>query len=396
MKPLIGIVADDLTGASDTAVQFVRAGWETELQIRPGRSVARVIAVTTDSRDENARDAAEAVAAAVKRLREAGITHLYKKIDSTLRGQVGAELHATLESWRAPAIAIVCPAFPALGRTVVDGELQVNGTPVAKNSSAAYAVTPVTESHIPTMLGASHIARAAGESAQSLADRIKSSGRIVVVDARSEDDLRRLAAAVTLVGANAIAIGSAGLARHLANAWRANQQAPPAVVIVTSQQDVARRQAAAVAAAGGDRYEPALDDLADDAAWARSSAKVLDRLGRISSTLILVAPADRRHGWPATLIPRRFGELTARIVTRAPRGSIAGVVVTGGDGARGLVDALDATGIDLRDEVMTGVPIGTLIGGPANGLAVVTKAGGFGDEDALVEAVQSVRYRRFA
>ena len=56
MKTFIGIVADDLTGASDTAVQFVRAGWDTELQIRPGRSAARVIAVTTDSRDENARD----------------------------------------------------------------------------------------------------------------------------------------------------------------------------------------------------------------------------------------------------------------------------------------------------------------------------------------------------
>jgi uncharacterized protein YgbK (DUF1537 family) len=382
MEPRIGIVADDLTGASDTAVQFVRAGWDTELQIRPGRSMARVIAVTTDSRDENAGNAADAVASAVKRLREAGITHLYKKIDSTMRGQVGAELHATLESWRAHAIAIVCPAFPAMGRTVVDGGLRVHGT-------------PVTES-IPTMLGASHIARSSGESAQSLADRIKSGGRIVVVDGGSEDDLRRLAAAVALVGADAIAIGSAGLARHLANAWRGNRQAPPAVVIVTSQQDVARRQAAAVAAAGGDRYEPSLDDLVDDAAWARSSAKVLSRLGRINSTLILVAPADRSRGLPATLIPRRFGELTARIVADTPRGSIAGVVVTGGDGARGLVDALDATGIDLRDEVMTGVPIGTLVGGPAHGLAVVTKAGGFGGEDALVEAVQSIRYRRFA
>jgi uncharacterized protein YgbK (DUF1537 family) len=46
----VGIIADDLTGAADTAVQFVRAGWETELQLRPGACAAQVIALTTESR----------------------------------------------------------------------------------------------------------------------------------------------------------------------------------------------------------------------------------------------------------------------------------------------------------------------------------------------------------
>jgi uncharacterized protein YgbK (DUF1537 family) len=88
--------------------------------------------------------------------------------------------------------------------------------------------------------------------------------------------------------------------------------------------------------------------------------------------------------------------LTTRILTDRPRGSISGVVVTGGDGARALVEALDASAINLRDEVVTGVPIGTLVGGPATGLTIVTKAGGFGDDNALVRAVESVRYGRFS
>src|SRR4029453_2998255 len=96
----IGIIADDLTGAGDTAVQFVRAGWDTELQLRPSATRASVIAVTTDSRAHNAP---------VTRLRKTGITHLYKKIDSTLRGQVRSEIHATVESWTPHATAIVCP-----------------------------------------------------------------------------------------------------------------------------------------------------------------------------------------------------------------------------------------------------------------------------------------------
>jgi uncharacterized protein YgbK (DUF1537 family) len=271
---------------------------------------------------------------------------------------------------------------------------------VAKTAVSTDPVTPVTESHIPTMLGASHVGRSSSETVETLAERLNSSGRIVVVDATSEDDLRRLAEALALLGSKTIAVGSAGLARHLASAWR--MPAAPAVVLVTSLQDAARRQATAVENAGACRFEPAPNDLVDDRAWARLSAKILDQLDETNSTVLLTAPADRSRGLPAALIPQRFAELTARIIahrahaTHRPRGRISGVVVTGGDGARALVDALGVSAINLRDEVVTGVPIGTLVGGPADGLAVVTKAGGFGDDNALVQAVESVRYRKFA
>jgi uncharacterized protein YgbK (DUF1537 family) len=390
MMNRIGIMADDLTGASDTAVQFVRAGWDAELQLRPYATRANVIAVTTDSRNQSARDAANAVAATLTRLREAGITHVYKKIDSTLRGHVSAEVQAALDNWSPGAIAIVCPAFPAAGRTVIDGELRVNGVPVAQTAASRDPVSPVTESHIPTMLRAAHVVGESGESAQNLAERITRGGRVVVVDAATDGDLRRLAGAVVLLGADAIPVGSAGLARHLASAWR-TEPAVPALVIVTSLQDVARRQAAAVEGAGTFRYEPAPDDLVDDRAWMRSSSKILDELDESNATLLLTAPTDRSRGLPATLIPTRFAELAARIMTHRPRGSVAGIVVTGGDGARALVDALGATGMKLRDEVAAGVPIGTLVGGRAEGLPVVTKAGGFGNEDTLVQAVQAVQ-----
>jgi uncharacterized protein YgbK (DUF1537 family) len=391
----IGIVADDLTGAGDTAVQFVRAGWDTELQLRPRATRASVVAVTTDSRSQSERAAADAVIAAVNRLRAAGITRLYKKIDSTLRGRVRAEVNAALESWSPRAIAIVCPAFPASGRTVVGGEVRVDNVPVAKTALGSDPVTPVSESHLPSLLGAPVIAAHPGETSEDLADRLHRAGRTVVVDAETDDDLRRLAEAVALIGAEAIPVGSAGLARHLAHAWRVSGQAAPAIVIVTSLQDAARRQAAAVEASGAFRYEPGPDDLVDDRAWARASANVLDRLDESNSTLLLTATTDRSRDLPSALIPNRLAELAARVIAHRPRGSIAGLIVTGGDGARALVDALGATGLALRDEVMTGIPIGTLVGGVAEGLPVVTKAGGFGSEEALVLAVQAVRDRRF-
>ena len=91
-------------------------------------------------------------------------------------------------------------------------------------------------------------------------------------------------------------------------------------------------------------------------------------------------------------VAQRLGSLAAQAIgaTRA-----AGVVATGGDGARQVLLALGAGGIALVDEVMGGVPLGTLTGGTADGLPVVTKAGGFGTEDVLVRAVRAIRDRRF-
>ena len=407
----VGIVADDLTGAADTASQFVRAGWSTELQLRPGKSEAQVVAATTESRNCDAAAAAEAVTLAVKRLREVGVTHLYKKIDSTLRGQIRAEVRAALDGWSANAIAVVCPAFPAMGRTLVGGRLRVNGVPVSETALAADPITPVIESHVPTLLGGSHIAHITGESAQALAARIDvggASGQMVVVDAANDDQLQRVAEAVVLLGLRAVSVGSAGLAHHLARAWPVDQsnvlrpssassvvkdsavRSRITVVIVTSLQAVARSQAAAVAAAGAVHGEPSPVDLLDDDAWERWSTKMLEDLGTGDSTMLLTAPLDRRKQLPAELIPARFADLTSRLIKEAGA-RVAGVVVTGGDGARAVADALEATGFQIRGEVTSGVPVGTLMGGAADGLHFVTKAGGFGDADTLLQAAKAVR-----
>ncbi|OXC90301.1 hypothetical protein BMR85_014615, partial [Achromobacter sp. KAs 3-5] len=99
MKPAIAIVADDLTGSGDTAVQFVRAGWCTHLSIGgadealagPAHDDVEVLAVTTNSRALSAADAADVIGRNVRQLREAGVSRLYKKVDSTLRGAFKAE-----------------------------------------------------------------------------------------------------------------------------------------------------------------------------------------------------------------------------------------------------------------------------------------------------------------
>ncbi|WP_434642353.1 D-threonate kinase [Achromobacter piechaudii] len=403
MTPTIAIVADDLTGSGDTAVQFVRAGWSTHLSIGgadealsgPATAGVEVLAVTTHSRALPAADAARVIDENVRQLRAAGVSRLYKKVDSTLRGAFKAEIDAAREAWGPDTIAVICPAFPATGRTVEQGILYVNGKPVTETSAATDPVTPVTESHIPTLLGCAHVATQDGDTAETLAARIRQAGHTVVVDAATDADLERLARAIGLLGEHALPVGAGGLAVPLARVWAGADQTAPVVVVVTSQHSAARAQAAALQASGADTWTPSLVQLADDAAWQAWSQPLLQAHATApahAGTVLLLAPEGQMDGLDSEQVADRLGSLAAQLITTS---RAAGVVATGGDGARSVLVALAARGIALVDEVMGGVPLGTLTGGTAAGLPVVTKAGGFGTEDVLVRAVRAIRDRRF-
>ena len=385
----VGILADDLTGAADAAVQFVRAGWDTELRLSDDPGDATVVAVTTDSRAGDGVSAAALVEAAVRRFRAAGVDHLYKKIDSTLRGHIRVEIDAALRSWSDAPVAVVCPAFPALGRTVVQDELCVD------NKSTGHSVAAVVGGR------AASVNR--GEPADVLAARILAGGPIVALDASTDDDLLHIAHAIAAIGPRAIPVGSAGLAAQLARVWRAmlrdqpvrsvirTQEDKPAtvVVIVTSMQDVSRRQALDLLNSGGLGLTPTARDVVADGEWARWSSRMLNECPPDAALVVLTAPADPLDDPRPMLVCERFAEFAVRLLARSKPGSV-GFVVTGGDGARALAAALGATGIHLRSEVSAGVPAGTFVGGKADGAPVVTKAGGFGGADILRQAASAL------
>ena len=412
----IAVLADDLTGAGDTAAQFLRAGWHTELQLTAAASRAQVVAISTDSRAMPADQAAKAAAEAARHLRDSGVAHLYKKIDSTLRGPLRAEIDGVLTAWSPDAVAVVCPAFPATGRVVRDGVLLVDGVEVHRTAVGRDPVGPVTESRVPALLGAAHT-RLADDDAEGNAALLRGLGPVVVVDAESDGDLARLAAAVRALGPDAVPVGSAGLAAHLSTAWsaeyapadgavsgdpstslgpvpgeatgEASDGAPPALIVVTSLHQATREQVAALAADGGTRIEqPTAHDLGDDEAWRHWSEGVLTRFDRAVPRTALVAPDTRDGTLDPASVAHHFGVLAAAL---SARHRLSGFVVTGGDGARALTSVLNARGITLTGEVAPGIPIGRLTGGPRDGGAIVTKAGGFGSPTALLAAADAVR-----
>ncbi|MGO4326165.1 4-hydroxythreonine-4-phosphate dehydrogenase PdxA [Cupriavidus sp. 2TAF22] len=416
--PRLLILADDLSGAADCAVAGVRAGLRSTVMLSadagaPGTADtadaadaadAGLLAVDTDSRRASPADAAARQVAAWRRL--AGpATRLYKKIDSTLRGNVAAEIAALVPL---AGLAIVAPAFPAAGRTTRDGRQWLRGvaveeTEVWRNESIAGRadLCHMLSSHgLDTALLALADVRAGATALAARLAALQAGGtQAVVCDCETDADLERVADASARL-AHAFWVGSAGLAPALlhalglcdANATTTATPLPaiaqastggPVLTVVGSMSSVSHRQAEHLKAAAG----PALLVLDLDTATLGTAQPVLtrtvaDALRDGRHVLVTLSQATRGDSADGLLFCQRLAALLAPVLPHA-----GGLIATGGETARALLAAASAGALQLVDEIETGMPLlhASLPGGM---LPVVTKAGGFGTPGSLHAAWQ--------
>ena len=414
------VIADDLTGAGDTGVQFSKAGlaarivlgdWNTD-----ALAGADIIVAQTESRALSPEMAYATVHACSRKLAESGVLPLYKKVDSTLRGQIGAELDAMMDVWNIK-LALLCPAFPANGRTLAGGYLMVDGKLVSSTPVGRDPVTPVRESHIPTLLAGQSKRRVQSisctdiakglEHLQSIFSSLEKADAIIVADAMQDADLALLTQAAQTAAPETLLVGAAGLAAPLASYLGTLQRRrKPVLTVVGSVNPVSREQLKRLQSSGvGLFLATASDLLADGQSWQNileeKSRKLADLL--IQGTDVALATPGNREEVEEMLnqgntIGLERGELTARIALRTTEiaarsielvgnDAVAGLVLTGGDMAQAMLEHLGSLGVDLHTEVSPGIPLGILNGGKAQGMRVVTKAGGFGAPDALLRAV---------
>ena len=335
---LRALIADDLTGAADAGAGFgrpVRLTIAPDPAWDPGLAESVLQVHDTESRHLTPSEAGDRVAAAHLR---APVGRLYQKVDSTLRGNPGAEIEGALRSGR-HRLAVVAPAFPAHGRTVLGGVLRVDRVAVSQSAFGSDPRSPVLHDSVLDLLRATtdlEVVRATIEDLQ------RCRAAIAVVDAVTDDDLRRIAAAIT---DDMLPVGSAGLARALGEMARpglAGDEPPPCHsvrVLVGSSHPVALCQAALVG--GSDRV--AL---------------------RVNSNLTA---------------------LTANLAADLGRRPLA-VIATGGETALAVCRELGATALWPQGELEPGIPWSLLEG--VEGVILVTKAGGFGPPTTLQVLVE--------
>ena len=224
------VIADDLTGALDTALQFQKAGRRTIVSTRPGvwPTGGTVVALSTETRHVSAASAAAKVKAAFRTLPSGTTARIYKKTDSLLRGNIGAELRALCDAAGSGPL-VFAPAYPTGGRTTIDGIHKLEGVPVADAAPGCDPLTPVVESHIPTLLQDSGGLKAEGVpldvvrgGQETLVTELTRAGRdgieVLAPDVETDEDLQAIASALRLSDGGRISAGSAGLAEYLARA----------------------------------------------------------------------------------------------------------------------------------------------------------------------------------
>jgi uncharacterized protein YgbK (DUF1537 family) len=182
---MIGVIADDLTGAAELGAIGWRHGLRAEVVRNGAAGAADLVCVDTDSRGCEPREAAKRAAAAAKLLNSSGAKWIYKKVDSVLRGHVTAEVEAVMKQLKLER-ALLLPANPSLGRVIRDGEYFVRGRPLHKTEFARDPHFPRRSSQVLRLVKVpeNFSMRAAN------GDRSLASGTIVVGDAESPADLQ--------------------------------------------------------------------------------------------------------------------------------------------------------------------------------------------------------------
>ena len=421
------VVADDMTGGGDTGAQFAKKGLRT-LLVTPGIFAGRpadylnwdVLVVNTHSRAMDAAQARQSVAAILQHLDLKRFGVIYKKIDSTFRGNIGGEVDAILETSGLP-VGFLTPAYPEMGRTVKGGILMVQGTPVAETEASCDPACPVQDSNLVNLMRRQsscgidlvnhrRLASALGPLREAVDRKRQAGAKLLIFDGLERKDLEAIAAVGFAMQPLPLFIGSAGLAEAVASRFAEKigvtsgmpSAATPvahAVVVSGSASAVARRQIAQVVQVTGfPRIEipssfalqAPSDRVAEAEALCRTAAEALRR----GSVVLSVSP-ERTAA--SGLLDRRAAQGLAEALGGIAAYALAGsgvaphdmaLILTGGDTAMAVLAPLAIEGIAIGGELLEGIMVGRVRGGRFSGAQVVTKAGAFGKDDAMLQAVR--------
>lgn len=397
--PRLGVIADDLSGAMDTGLQFANHGLSTWVALTVWDYAALpVLVVSSESRDETDDQIVRRVKEAAWQMQ--GRT-VYKKLDSTLRGNPGLEI-TTLLRELGYVKAIITPAFPEQGRIVRDGQLWVHDRPLHRSELARSLRWPLVSAHIADVLRRGTTALCAQVELQKvergpwgLVRALDSvCGDLVVVDAVTREHLDVIAEAMLLAEERWLPCGSAGLARS----WAARfgvagathppppATAAPALIVAGSRQRTTAQQIHHVERTRHVRVlRISISGSLD--ADRKTISEAMRLLGEGQSIVLTIASGPFVRGSEQE-VAARLGRATAALCAAVP---LAGLILTGGDVAVAVCRALGTDAIELRQEIEPGVPVGVLHGGSGDGLYVITKAGGFGSMEVLGRAMDYVR-----
>jgi uncharacterized protein YgbK (DUF1537 family) len=421
------LIADDLTGGADAGAQFAKRGLQTLLisllddaKIDFSRHTQQdVLVINTDSRGLSPEKAFLKVSNLLKRYDQKLFPIIYKKIDSTLRGNVGSEIDAILKETK-ESLCFMAPSYPEQNRTLVGGILIVGEKPLALTEVAQNTASPIQESHVYKILqnqsqynvgwiDLTHVASSHERLRKMVNEEQKKGNQIIIFDAVSRGDLKNIVEAGFDVDTTPLFVGSAGLAEEVAKKLSPSMaQAPQKMkpfkhilIVSGTASSVTHQQLKQLEKRNIPAFQLTHSLILGDDAKAEKEIKDFSR--KIGSSLlqganILRSPSEMLNSKESTVPPvhLKITKTLASVVLLTleesgidPHDLV--IILTGGETAQMVINDIGPEGIEIEGELLEGIVRGHLMRGNWDGLTVITKAGAFGKEDALERIIEMLK-----
>lgn len=407
------IIADDLSGAADCAMACGCSGLNTVVSLGnfEEKTDAEVLAIDADTRCLDPAAAGERISELLRQYSPGDPQIIFKKVDSTLRGNMAEELAAALKTQRelqpqsGPVVAVLAPAFPANGRTTLKGRQLLNGRPL-EESEIWRREGKRESSYVPEMLASAGLRSALidletirssnGELRKGVVGLAKSAD-VLVCDAETESDLVAIATAASFLGPQTVWAGSAGLAYCLPKALNltpsalANSRQPLAegqtLFVIGSPSNNSREQAKALALSSNVITIPSRDLLAaaNDPGWTRHEAAIRKAFASGRDVVVTLGAEEKID---VSQSKRLASALARMIVPYADK--VGALVATGGETARAVLESWGIVSLRLVKEVEAGVPF-SISENWSRSIPVITKAGDFGNPRTLLHCQEFLR-----
>ena len=414
------VIGDDITGAMDAGVQLLKKGLAVSVvfdaqDVSLGNMRGELIIIDTESRNIPPDNAFHKISGILENIRSSGMPLCYKKVDSTLRGNIGSEFEAVLENDDESMIAMV-PALPFNGRTTLHGHQLLDGRPITENDLSKDPFSSVLSSYIPDIIQKQSAAKTgvvdietvrkgAGAVSKALAGMKAEGTRIAVIDAESEEDLKAIREGIRQSGFKILPCGSAGFfpfvfddsARAKADA-KSEKTASPALVISGSPAQASKGQIAVAREKGATVINLNIDDITSGGrAVEKEYLRVTEAIRqsfRQGLDVVVDGAGESKEKirnskaniWQGSARLQDFLSRTVNAVISEFK--IAGMMIIGGDTGVNIFKNMGAYSIYITGEPEPYIAAGRLEGGRYADTQVITKAGGFGSPDAVVNCIR--------
>lgn len=419
------IIADDLTGANDTALQYFKNGCKTKViidynEIKDDIEDVEVWAISTETRNIDKEVALEKVVDITQTLQKSLNTEkIYKKIDSTLRGNTGVEILGILQATQKDA-AIVAPAYIEEKRTTLGAYQLLDGVPIERTQCAYDPKAPIYDSYIPDILKKDlnpqyqefigkiefkTISKGAGPISLKINELISKGKKIIITDACSKTDLEQIALAITKSNYSVLPCASAGLANAFNKILDRQEQKPkiaikhvpnlPRLILSGSATKLTQTQIQELKQNEKIYFiDLTIEDVLDEIKFEMVDV-ICDKLNQgidvvvhssnliknkvqeeITNALIDKAIAKEE-------LPNKITDFISNLAYEIDLKSKYILVIIGGETSFKCTQKLSSNYLQIIDAIAPAIPLCV----DSKGRIIVTKSGNFGNQKTLVEVI---------